>query len=167
MKSLVIALGLVLSSSAFAHSFDAFVGNYKAIGEPKIESENAQYCNRFLFRSFSGVEVKADTLGYKQSHVLYVLNALGGWFAHPVSDYTDKNVFNPEVGVSATSTGTQDFASNKWTSFGLLQNSSLTVTIQKHDNHFVFQMAEEVIEKDVVKSACYYEAEMVQLPQAE
>lgn len=151
-----MTLGFLFSVSAFANSFDGFIGKYKTSGTPTIQNQNAKFCNRFNFKSITGLEVKADTAGYKQSHVLYILNP-SGWSGHPVMDFLDKSEFNPSVGSYAKTTGSADVASNDWGSFGMEENERLVVSIKKNGNNFIFTMAEELVSKGSVVAACYYQ----------
>lgn len=159
MKMLITTLSFMLSVSAFANSFDRFIGKYKVVGAPAIQKQNAKSCNRFFFKDITGLEIKADTSGFKQSHVLFILNP-SGWSAHPVADYYEKTDTNPSRGTYANTTGSGDMASNDWGSFGREDNERLVVTIKKSGNEFVFSMAEELVLQGTVTAACYYQVQM-------
>lgn len=159
MKMLISTLCFVFSASAFGNAFDGFIGKYKTIGEPAIQYLNATYCNRFDFENITGLEIKADTNGFKQSHVLYILNP-NGQSGHPVSDFYETSPTEPSLGTYAKTTGSSDFASNDWGNFGSGEDQRLVVTIKKKGNDFIFSMAEELIQQGAVEAACYYQVEM-------
>lgn len=154
MKFLLTAFSLFLSISAFGNSFDGFIGEYKVSGTPSIKAEKTKFCNRFDFKSIKGFEVKSDSTGYKQSHVLYFMNR-NGWSGHPVMDYVDT------AGSYAKTTGSSDWASNEWGS-GTPENEKLTVTLSKKEATYLLTMSEELVSKGTVIAACYYQVSLLQ-----
>lgn len=159
MRILIIAISFLFSASAFANSFNNFVGKYDVEGDAKVENVNAGFCNRFNFKEISSFEVKKDTEGYKQSHMLYFHHSYG-WSGHPVMDFKDKSEFDPSIGTYAKTTGSSGNARNEYGSFGLEENDRLTVSIARAGSGYTLAMAEELIVRGTVTAACYYEVNL-------
>jgi hypothetical protein len=160
MKSLFVAAVLLISTSAFANSFDQFVGEFKISGSPQIRSENAKFCNRFNFKNIVGIKVEKNTNGYQQSHMIYFQNPTG-WAGHPVMDFTFTNDF--KIGGSyAKTSGSDHSASNEYGTWGSNRDykETIRVILTESGSSFNLKVVEALWENIAPTAACYYEVQL-------
>jgi len=143
---------------AFANQFDNFIGEYKTSSQVQI-IKNAKWCNRFNFKEIVGLKVEANTQGYEQSHVLYILNP-HGWSGLPVMNYDQKGDFMTSPNWART-TGSANLASNEWGSLVGDEKETLTVSIEKTGLDYTFSMVEALNENSVLTASCSYQVKLV------
>lgn len=156
MKLLVVA-SMLFSINAFANPFDSFVGKYKVDGTVSVKNHNAKACIRYGLPKITGVEVKPDTNGYKQSHVIYLLNS-SGWSGLPVMQYEDKSDFDSTVYYARVSGGSNS-ASNVWGSTAA-EHYQDKFSIERSGTNLTFNFSEEYVVNGTVTAGCYYQAKL-------
>lgn len=158
MKILVL-LASVFTSSVFANPFDAFEGRYKLDGQVQVRKYNVDSCDRHGIPSLTGIEVKKDSNGYKQSHLIYI-NVPSGWNGIPVMQYEDRpDYLNPSVVYYSKVQGGKDLAQ-------LIEGSnrdkfySVKFLFERKAGKVLFKFDEEYLNKGVVEVGCYYQVEL-------
>lgn len=156
MKILILLMSL-FTAQAFANPFDSFVGKYKLEGKVQIKSFNAKACIRHAIPNLTGIEVKQDTKGYKQSHMIYLHNP-SGWSGRPVMQYEDRpDYLNPSTVYISKVQGGVNFAE-------LIESSNAKefhadkFSLERQADKIVFKFAEEYIKNGTVDAGCYYQA---------
>ncbi len=156
MKIAILLISL-LSVQAFANPFDGFVGKYALAGKVHIKNLNAKGCIRYGIPQMTGIEVKQDTKGYKQSHVVYIVTA-SGWSGLPVMQYEDRpDYLNPSVVYVSKVQGNANYAE-------LVQGSNAKqyfadrFSFERKAGQIIFNFSEEYTKEGKLQAACYYQA---------
>ncbi|MBY0371286.1 hypothetical protein K2X33_11405 [bacterium] len=155
MKNLFLAA--LISTTASANPFDAFVGEYKTVGAPLIRNQNAKECNRFDFKNITGLKVEKDTSGYKQSHMVYVLTS-SGRSGLAVMEYA----FDGDLGTGGSYAKTSGNSTTAYNEFGTRgtnpsRNETLAASVEKSAAGYTFKLTEALYEPSTTLTAsCHY-----------
>lgn len=155
MKSFIFVILFALQT--FANPFDAFIGKYSVQGKVQVKNVNTKGCIRYDIPNLTAVEVKKDTDGYKQSHMITLKNP-SGESNLPVMEYKNYPDFtHPSIYYAAQTSGGANYAMN-------IANSNAgkhyadKFALERQSDKVVFTFAEETIQDGSIISGCYYVA---------
>lgn len=155
MKTLFIFVSL-FSTSSFANPFDSFIGKFQIDGKIQIKNLNAKACIRYSIPNLTGIEVKQDKNGYKQSHMIY-LNNPNGWSGIPVMQFEDRPDYLDQSVVYASKVqGDLNFAE-------VIHNSNAKeylsddFSLERQNGKIILRFSEEAIKNNTVIAGCYYQ----------
>jgi hypothetical protein len=156
MKISILLMSL-FAVQAFANPFDAFVGKFTLDGKVQIRNFNAKACIRYGIPNLTGIEVKQDTNGYKQSHLIY-LNNPSGWSGLPIMQYEDRpDYLNPSIVYISKVQGGANFAELVETS-NSNEYYADKFSLKRTANKIIFNFTEEYIKNNSIEAGCYYQA---------
>lgn len=155
MKSFIFVILFALQT--FANPFDAFIGSYTVQGKVQVKNVNTKACVRYDIPNLTGIEVKKDTDGYKQSHLISLKNASG--VSHlPVMEYKDSpDYLHPSIYYSAQTSGGANYAMNVASS-NTGKHYADKFALERQSDKIIFTFVEEFIQDGRVVSGCYYVA---------
>jgi hypothetical protein len=156
MKILILS-SLLFSISAFANPFDSFVGKYKVEGPVNVKNYNAKACIRYGLPNITGIEVKTDTNGYKQSHLIYLISSTG-WSGLPVMQYEDRSDFDSTIFYARISGGSST-ASNTWGSTAM-EHYEDKFSFERAGSSLTFNFSEEYVVNGKINAGCYYQVQL-------
>ena len=159
MKKLFLLLILV-NNSAFASSFDTFVGEYLVEGEVTTKSINVDVksCVRYALPYTRKIVLVKTPYGELQSHVVMIENSFGPYRVD-IREYEIKNDIDPSTVYFARVSGNSNMALFHEGS-NAAERIENKVMFERRNSKVFFTFAEEKIINGNLSGACYYQLKL-------